>query len=345
MHASPGAIHIHSQHSDGSGSIPHIARAARQAGIEWVIITDHDTLDGRADHGYIDGVLTLVDQEITPFHNHFLGLNLDRVISNTLPPQQFIDATYDAGGFGIIAHPDEQTYNEFKGLYRWDDWNINSPTNMSGRSTGIELWNFMSDWGEQVTPSNKEFLYTFPMRGLRGPTKATLEWWDALNIAGKRTFGIWGLNAHAYLRPSPFGRLQVFSYEWSFKTLTNYLWLPEKLPGNLNTAMRMVYGALAQGRSYMVNRMEGDCPNLEFVAFRGAERWYAGDIASLREGPITIKVALGTDASVRLIHNGTEILRGRSTLLTTINASGVYRIESTKTKTPWLMTNPIYITR
>jgi hypothetical protein len=56
-------------------------------------------------------------------------------------------------------------------------------------------------------------------------------------------------------------------------------------------------------------------------------------------------VALGTDASVRLIHNGTEILRGRSTLLTTINASGVYRIESTKTKTPWLMTNPIYITR
>jgi len=59
--------------------------------------------------------------------------------------------------------------------------------------------------------------------------------------------------------------------------------------------MRMVYGALAQGRSYMVNRLDGDCANLEFYAFRGAERWYAGDIATLRQGAITIKIDLGVN--------------------------------------------------
>lgn len=129
------------------------------------------------------------------------------------------------------------------------------------------------------------------------------------------------------------------------KTLTNYLWLPEKLPGNINSAMRMVYGALAQGRSYMVNRLEGECPNLEFVAFRGAERWYAGDIASLREGPITLKIDLGSNVPVRLIHNGNVIQSGQRTVLATINASGVYRLEANKSRTPWVMSNPIYITR
>ncbi|MFM2032797.1 MAG: hypothetical protein RLZZ297_1562 [Chloroflexota bacterium] len=345
MHISPGALHIHTQHSDGSGDIAQVAAAAKAAGLEWIIITDHDTLEGRNEQGYNSSVLTIIDQEITPFHNHFLAFNLHQVISNTLPPQRFIDETYDNGGFGVIAHPDEQAYNDFKGLYRWDDWNINSPTNLSGRSTGIELWNFMSDWGEHLTPNNKEILYAFPRRGLRGPTKATLEWWDALNIAGKRTFGVFGVDAHAFLRPSPFGRLPVFSYEWSFKTLVNYLWLPEKLPGNVNNALRMVYGALAQGRSYMVNRMDGALPAFEFIAFRGAERWYAGDIATLRDGPITIKADLGADAAIRLIHNGQVIATGKKSLLATVNGSGVYRIEAAKYATPWLLSNPIYITR
>jgi hypothetical protein len=345
MYISPGALHIHTHYSDGSGEISDIAHAAQQAGLEWIIITDHDTLEGRSEQGWYDRVLTLVDQEITPFHNHFLALNLEHVISNTLPPQQFIDQTYDAGGFGIIAHPDEQKYNDFKGIYRWDDWNINSPTRNAGRSMGIELWNFMSDWGEHLTPRNKEFLYAFPKRGISGPSKATIEWWDALNMAGKRTFGVWGVDVHAFLRPSPFGRLQVFPYRWAFGTLTTYLWLPERLSNNVTNAMRMVYGALAQGRSYMVNRLEGDCPNFEFFGFRGAERWLAGDIASLRQGPITVKIDLGVNATVRLIHNGQVKLQGNRAVLTTINDSGVYRVEASKKTLPWVFSNPLYVTR
>jgi hypothetical protein len=345
MHISPGAIHIHTNYSDGSGTIPDIAHAAQHAGLEWIIITDHDTLDGRAEQGWYDRVLTLVDQEITPFHNHFLALNLDHVVANTLSPQQFIDDTYDTGGFGIIAHPDEQRYNEFRGIYRWDDWNVNSPTRSTGRSIGIELWNFMSDWSEQLSATNKEWSYLFPRSVLKGPTKATIEWWDALNMAGKRTFGVWGVDVHAVLRPSPFGRLQVFPYKWAFGTLTTYLWLPERLSNNFTNAMRMVYGALAQGRSYMVNRLDGECNTFEFYAFRGAERWYAGDIASLRQGPITIKIDLGVNADIRLIHNGQVKLQANRSILTTINESGVYRVEAIKKSLPWVFSNPMYITR
>ena len=345
MHVSPGALHIHTHYSDGSGTIPDVCAAAQAAGLEWIIITDHDTLEGRFEHGWHDQVLVVVDQEITPFHNHFLACNLEQVISSNQPPQAFIDQVYDNGGFGIIAHPDEQKYNHFKGVYRWDDWNVNMPTNSAGRSIGIELWNFMSDWGESLNQYNMYFNYFAPKQALRGPTKATIEWWDALNMAGKRAFGVFGVDVHAFLRSTPIGRVQVFPYQWMFGTLTNYLWLPERLPGNFASALRMVYGALAQGRSYMVNRMEGDCPNVEFRAFRGAEHWYAGDIASLQAGPITIKVDLGVNAPVRLIHNGQIIQQAQRQLLMTVNTSGVYRIESYKSKLPWMMSNPLYITQ
>ncbi|MFZ9857480.1 MAG: CehA/McbA family metallohydrolase [Roseiflexaceae bacterium] len=345
MHVSPGALHIHTHYSDGSGTIPDVCAAAQAAGLEWIIITDHDTLEGRFENGWHDQVLVVIDQEITPFHNHFLALNLEQVISSNQSPQAFIDQVYNSGGFGIIAHPDEQKYNSFKGVYRWDDWNVHMPTNSTGRSIGIELWNFMSDWGESLTNYNTLLNYIAPKQALRGPTKATIEWWDALNMAGKRAFGVFGVDVHAFLRSTPFGRVQVFPYQWMFGTLTNYLWLPERLPGNFAAALHMVYGALAQGRSYMVNRMEGDCPNVEFRAFRGSEHWYAGDIASLQTGPITIKVDLGVNAPVRLICNGQVLQEAQRQLLVTVNTIGVYRIESYKSKLPWMMSNPLYITQ
>ena len=117
------------------------------------------------------------------------------------------------------------------------------------------------------------------------------------------------------------------------------------MSNNFNTAMRMVYGALAQGRSYMVNRLEGDCTAFEFYAFRGAERWFAGDIASLRQGPITLKIDLGAKATIRLIHNGQVKLETNKPILTTINESGVYRVEAIKKSLPWVLSNPLYVIR
>ncbi|HJZ47374.1 MAG TPA: PHP domain-containing protein, partial [Roseiflexaceae bacterium] len=124
MHYIPGALHMHTTYSDGSGSVEDLARAARAAGLRWIIITDHDTLAGQQYEGWIDGVLVIIDHEITPDHNHFLALNVDEVIDNTLAPQDFVEAVYARGGFGIIAHPDERVRNDFKDIYRWDDWDV-----------------------------------------------------------------------------------------------------------------------------------------------------------------------------------------------------------------------------
>ena len=39
-----GAIHVHTTYSDGSGTVPEVAAAAQEAGLAFVILSDHDTL-------------------------------------------------------------------------------------------------------------------------------------------------------------------------------------------------------------------------------------------------------------------------------------------------------------
>ena len=343
MHLYPGALHMHTTHSDGTGTVQDLARAARQAGLRWIIVTDHDTLAGQPLEGWIDDVLVIVDHEITPDRNHFLALNVDTVVDNTLAPQDFVDEVYARGGFGIIAHPDERVRNDFKDIYRWDDWSVDGPRARDGRPVGIELWNHLSDWGEHLTTRNKELLFLLPQLGMSGPTRETLAWWDRLNMAGKRTFGVGGVDVHAFKRKAPWGETEVFSYRWTFGTLTNYLLLDEPLSGNARAAIDQVYGALAAGRSYFLNRRVGSCPALRFEAERGGERFPIGATLRLSDGPIAIAADVGASADVRLIGNGRLAARSSRAFRYDVREPGVYRLEASRGRQPWLFANPIYI--
>lgn len=343
MHYYPGALHMHTTYSDGTGTVEDLVQAARDAGLRWIIVTDHDTLEGRPFEGWRDDMLVIVGHEITPDHNHFLALNVGEVIDCTLAPQDYIDAVYARGGFGIIAHPDERVENSFKGIYRWDDWSIDGPRERAGRAVGIELWNLMSDWGEHLTRRNKELLFFFPRLALNGPTAETLAWWDRLNVAGRRTFGVGGVDAHAFKKRAPWGQVEVFPYKWIFGTLTNYLLLHEPLAADAPTAIQQVYGALAEGRSYFINRLDGDCPELVFHAAQGGRQWPIGACPSLAGGPLTLVADAGIDAELQVIHDGQLLVKGLRALRQTIARPGVYRLEGYRKGRPWLYTNPIYV--
>jgi hypothetical protein len=345
MYFSPGALHMHTTHSDGSGSLEDLARAARDAGLRWIIVTDHDTLAGKGQEGWLHDVLVIVGHEITPDHNHFLALNVDQVVDRGQPPQQFVDEVYARGGFGIIAHPDEQVKNDFKDIYRWDDWAVDGPSERDGRPVGIELWNLMSDWGERLTRRNKELLFFFPRLGLSGPTAETLAWWDRLNMSGRRTFGVGGVDAHAFRRRVPWGTVEIFPYRWIFGTLTNYLLLPEPLSPDAHEATHQVYAALAAGRSYFVNRLDGDCPELRFGCHRagGAEWWTCGDTVALTGGALTFEAEAPLDAELHLVHDGRVTARGWRAIRHTVAAPGVYRLEGYRKGRPWLYSNHIVV--
>jgi hypothetical protein len=323
----PGALHIHTTCSDGSGSVPEVIAAARSAGLRWIVITDHDTLEGRSFEGWHGNLFVAFGHEITPPQSHFLAFDVDEVVNRDQPTQDYVDEVYERGGFGIIAHPDDRRPSPG---HRWHDWSIDGPRQRNGQVMGLELWNLMSDWRTWRTKRNNYLFHLFPSLALRGPTSATLAWWDRLNMEGKRTFGIGGLDAHAFSKKMPWGRVKIFPYRWMFRTLNNYLLLDEPLAKDTAQARQQLFAAIKQGRSYFCNRLWGTAPALTFMASRNGEQWGIGDTVSLQGGPLTLQIAVGQRAEVRLVHNGAVLTSAVRTLQRDITAPGVY-------------TNPIYV--
>jgi len=72
-----GVAHIHTTHSDGGGTVADIESAAAAAGLDFVIVTDHNSLAAKPREGYGDtGVLTIVGTEISNHEGHLLAVGL-----------------------------------------------------------------------------------------------------------------------------------------------------------------------------------------------------------------------------------------------------------------------------
>ncbi|WP_372408260.1 CehA/McbA family metallohydrolase [Streptomyces luteireticuli] len=109
-----GDGHLHSVHSDGLRTPAEIAAAARAAGLDWIVTTEHNTTSG---HGAWDGLwgddlLVLTGEEITTRNGHVLALATDpgtfvdwryRARDGVFP--RFARAVHRAGGLVVPAHP------------------------------------------------------------------------------------------------------------------------------------------------------------------------------------------------------------------------------------------------
>jgi len=334
----PGAFHIHSTHSDGSGTIPEIAAAARQAGLRWVVISDHDTLAGleAGEAGWYDDVLVVIGYEITPEHNHYLVLGLEEVLPAGLSPADFIAAVRSAGGYGFVLHPDERLGAYFKPPLPWDDWTLRG-------FDGIEIWNLISEWTEGLTEGNRLLRYALPMLYIHGPTRRTLAWWDDLLASGEHVSAVGGLDVHA-TRYTLLGRfpLVVYPYRRMFGTLTNYLLLREEISPDGREAARQVAGGLARGSSFLALRTLGEAQGFRFLAERGGRVWIPGEKVP-PGGEVSLTVHSPRWGQIRLFHNGRLWAYGWGKIRRTAAASGAYRVEVRRFGRPWLYSNPIWV--
>jgi predicted metal-dependent phosphoesterase TrpH len=111
-------IHAHSTYSDGTGTVPEIADAARRAGVDAVLLTDHDTLEAkrRGEEGWHGPVLVCVGTEVSPLReNHYLAFGIDEPIDHRgLSAAEICAAVEAAGGFGFAAHPFSRGSERFK---------------------------------------------------------------------------------------------------------------------------------------------------------------------------------------------------------------------------------------
>jgi hypothetical protein len=333
--------HIHSTHSDGTGTVPEIARAAARSRADVVLLTDHDTLEARrrGEEGWYGDVLLLAGEEVSPLgRDHYLAFGIDEEIRHRgLDACDIARAVRDAGGFGFAAHPFSEGSARFK-----------RPGMPFGGLDcdalhGIELWSFANDTGERIAgiPSLIRFL-AMPGRVLQHPPERNMSAWDELCRA-RRVVALGGLDAHQFgKRVGRFVPLRIMAYHRTFRFIRTHVLCEEPPARELERDRELVYDALRAGRCYIA---------VDAIAPARGFRFEAVDVPMGGEAPAgrrTLHVRTPLAARLRLLQDGREIAQSDGTTLDAeVEEPGVYRAEALRRakgrERTWIVSNPVYL--
>ncbi|MCP5064899.1 MAG: CehA/McbA family metallohydrolase [Ignavibacteriae bacterium] len=340
-----GSLHMHSKFSDGSGNADDMAKIANEVGLDFIILTDHNTLRA-LDEGYekwYGNTLLLVGYELNDKvnKNHYLAMNVDKTFSTRLSAKEYVQKIKEIGGIGFIAHPHEKR-NSMKEhpAYPWTDWD-------AGEFTGIEIWNHMSEWMEGLTEQNKYNHFVHPLRSIVTPPKESLAKWDELNKE-RKVVGIGGIDAHAHkVNVMGFVEVEVFPYKVLFKSIRTHVLVDEpfdKNSNNIDEAKNQIYSSLENGRCFISNYYRGDAKGFKCFATDGTSEFQMGDTIKASES-LKLNITLPNGkAEIRLIYNGAQIESAQNSHVEfSIREKGQYRVEVYKNGNAWIFSNHIRI--
>jgi hypothetical protein len=343
-----GNPHVHTPYSDGTALHDDVARAASQAGLDFVIVTDHNVwVDGV--EGYYDDVLLLVGEELhdvrsRPQANHLLAFNAETELApKASDVQTLIDGVEDEGGFCCLAHPFELSSAVEAGLgaIPWKVWEVEG-------YTGIELWNYMSEFKGLLRNRAWAIFYAFfPSVGIRGPYRTTLEKWDSLLKEGKRVAAIGGADAHGKTYSiGPVSRV-VFPYRFLFQCVNTHILTRVPLNGEPAHDRALIYDALRAGRTWVGYDLPASTSGFRFHARSVASEALVGE-ELIRTGATVFEVEAPQPADIRLLCNGKIVARRRGRALSHTTARpGSYRVEVYRRfrleRRGWIFSSPIYV--
>ena len=314
-------IHLHSTWSDGTGTVPQIMRAAAKAGVDVVLLTDHNTL-AALDHGqegWHGDVLLLVGEEVTQDFDHYLAFGIEKVIeTGDKPPADVCREVEEQGGFGFAAHP----FSQGSKLFR----KRGIPFHDLDCVAGIELWSFLNDTGQEVKRVRDVFRFVLaPNRFIDHPPARNLRTWDELCRA-RQVVAIGGLDAHQVgIRVGRWVPLRLMSYKRTFSHIRTHVLIDGE------PSRDSVYAALRAGRCYIA--MDSLAPARGFTFQTDGE---------------TLRAQLPRDARIRLLRDGTEVatVSGRA-LDHPVIGPGAYRVEAYLhaygRERTWILSNPLYL--
>ncbi|HEY6211958.1 MAG TPA: hypothetical protein VIW45_06715, partial [Vicinamibacterales bacterium] len=287
-----GVVHIHTNRSDGTGSVDDVLRAAAAAGLKFAIVTDHgdgtrapDLPDYRHGVLYIDGV------EISTSDGHLLALGLPKAAYPLAGEgRDVVEDVHRLGGIAIAAHPGSE-----KPDLRWTDWN--APID------GLEWLNADSEWRDERPLTLARALLTYPFRPpqalalLLDRPEPVIRQWDAL-AQQRRVVGLAAVDAHARVGVRSFGEpydstgsLHFPSYTNSFREFS--ITLPAVRPtGDAAADARSVLDAIHQGAFYAT-----------------VDALAAPAVLGMREesGRISVDTQAPDDARITLFRNGVAV--------------------------------------
>ncbi|NDJ60434.1 MAG: CehA/McbA family metallohydrolase [Chloroflexi bacterium] len=138
-----GDLHAHTIHSDGSWDIPEFTQYMRARGLDFVSLSDHNTITGLAQHRSQTeaGFLALGGMELSTFNGHMLALGDSHWYEwrlNIAPGwdiNRIMQQVIDQGAMLIIAHPMSPDEPFCSGcLWQFEDAR-------PGVALGVEVWN------------------------------------------------------------------------------------------------------------------------------------------------------------------------------------------------------------
>jgi len=346
FHEYVGSIHLHTTASDGAASHQEVAHIASRAGLDLLIVTDHNVFAPGID-GWHSDVLLIVGEEIhdtkrDPEANHYLALDIqEHIPGDGAGAQEVIDAVEDQGGFGFIAHPFEHSpaFTKEPEL-SWVDWQASG-------YTGLEIWNYMSEFKSYLHDLPRALLYILvPQLAIKGPFPETLAKWDEL-LLHRRTVAISGTDAHGNVYSLGPLRRALLPYEHCFRAVRTHVLTSEPLDGELDGDRSLVYEALKTGRCFVAYDAIGDSAGFRFFARSGKSSATMGAEIS-RVGGVEFEIVSPLRSELRLLRNGQVVARNKGRTLHHKTAeNGVYRVEAYRRhllkNRGWVFTNPIYV--
>jgi hypothetical protein len=316
-----GVIHVHTNRSDGTGSVEDVARAAATAGVKFVIVTDHGDATRAPDlPDYRSGVLYIDAVEISTQDGHVIALGLPKAPYPLAGEgRDVVDDIHRLGGLAIAAHP-----GSAKRELQWTDWNV--PLD------GLEWLNADSQWRDERPWTLVRALLTYPFRPpqalalLLDRPDPVITRWDEL-AQERRVVGFAAADAHARIGVRSLGEpydsagsLHFPSYANSFRefsiTLSNI-----RFSGDANADARAVIEAVRGGAFYStIDALAGPA---------------ALSIATT-QGALRVDAQAPPDATIRLFRDGAAVATAQGARLDheTSAAPGVYRVEVTLPGSP-----------
>ncbi len=345
-------LHMHTRYSDGYGTHADIALAASAAGLDAVIVTDHNVwVNGVAGYKKPGNrqVLLMVGEEIhdqtrTPQKNHLLVFGANRELATyAYDPQILLDAVARVNGLSFLAHPAEAAAPAVhEADITWVDWNVHG-------YTGLELWNGFSELKSLIKSRLHAIYYAyFPNRIAHAPPAEALRRWDELLSSGNRVVAIGGSDSHAnHLSMGPLKRT-IFPYEFHFRAINTHILLPQPLGTDAASDTNMILDALLNGHCYVGYDLPAPTRGFTFTARGLASSAIMGDELSSKGG-VTIQIRLPAPAECILLKNGKPVRTWRHHDLCTFITSepGVYRVEAYRQylgrRRGWIFSNPVYV--
>lgn len=354
-----GVINVHSSASIGSSNAKFIMDSAKNAGLDFIIMTDLNTFSPTISGNYYNSLLVMDGKKYSYLDSRIIALSLNEKsmgsnlgeVQVNLADQLSQKSQDNKNNLLYLGHPAQEGFS----------WNNEIPSGMDGaealnlKSLSLSAWKkskLSTIWSLIIYPFNSRLALT---RLFEEP----LEEWAIIDQTAKlRPFHAYA-GAEASARALPFGSywIRFPSYQRLFEIATNHVVLKSELTGNFISDRQKIFSALKSGQFYISMDILGNPRGFNATIQDRYKTYMMGSTINLTKNSV-LKVTLPSTPKhffeIVVLRNGERTyVSNHSELVMPIEKPGNYRVQvrvsplwplpDGKRWVTWIYSNTFYI--